>query len=260
MGQYSKDLILQELKAVPDTTSMTIAKAARPWLQDAENFALGLGNSPSGQVRLSGFLLDSLLGGLPETATRLAEGESGVLAKSAPTMRGGSANPLNYRVTPAGAEVAGAVAPFAASRVPYAVKALRDVPGRFNRGRVESIYEPGLMKWDGDKLVPTPPESGEATTAMLDAIDRSGVSKAYERLDAGRWPGVAGTLNKIDSALSQATGDPVRQDLMRLREIISTSGFSGLRAFVQQHGATGLPALAGLGILGELVGQERPDN
>lgn len=129
MAQYSKEAILQELKAAPDTTQMTVAKAALPWLQAAEEGNLALGTHPSLGVRVGSFLVDYLLGGLPDTARRVASGEGGVLAQSAPTMRGGSMNPLNYRMTPEGAEVASWAAPSGGSRIPIAARMLRDLPG-----------------------------------------------------------------------------------------------------------------------------------
>jgi hypothetical protein len=118
-------------------------------------------------------------------------------------------------------------------------------------GRMESVYEHGLAKEVGRgakrRPVPTAEGSGEATTALLDRLEKSGINEVHQRLDAGRWKTVADAYNKIDEAAAATHSMPLRQDLMKLRKIISESGFSGLRDYVAKNGAAGLPVLGSPG-------------
>ena len=95
--------------------------------------------------------------------------------------------------------------------------------------------------------------TGEATEALLGAIDKSGIANVYERLDASRWPDVTAAWNAIDEAISAAKNLPLREDLMKLRRIVSEGGLSGVRDYVQKYGSVGLPALAGLALLPKLL-------
>ena len=129
----------------------------------------------------------------------------------------------------------------------------------FQRGRIESGYEPGLMRFGENGLEATEPGSGEVTRALLAKMDESKIKNLYERLDMSRWRTVAEGKNNLDKAIADSKGLPLRDDLMKLRTIIAESGFTGLKNFVSKHGAAAA-GLAGFPAIGlpAVLPTERP--
>jgi hypothetical protein len=129
----------------------------------------------------------------------------------------------------------------------------------FQRGRVESGFEPGLMRFGDKELEATEPGSGEVTRALLAKMDESKIKNLYERLDMSRWRTVAEGKNNLDKAIADSKGLPLRDDLMKLRTIIAESGFTGLKNFVSKHGAAAA-GLAGFPAIGlpAVLPTERP--
>ena len=129
----------------------------------------------------------------------------------------------------------------------------------FQRGRLESGYEPGLMRFGEKGLEATEPGSGEVTRALLAKMDESKIKDLYERLDMSRWRTVAEGKNNLDRAIAQSKGLPLRDDLLKLRTIIAESGFTGLKDYVKKYGAAaaGLAAFPSIG-LPAVLPTERP--
>lgn len=138
------------------------------------------------------------------------------------------------------------------------------LPVEFQRGLAETGYVPAYSRWDEvainpdtgkpGAMVPTKPGSGEATMQYLDRLNQSKIKDIYSRLDASRWGSIGVAKNEIDQAIAEAKGLPIRQDLLKLRQIINESGFSGLRDYVKKFGPAGLP-----GMIGYQLSNEQPD-
>lgn len=122
--------------------------------------------------------------------------------------------------------------------------------GQLYRGLLES-NAPDTM----GNLVGT----GKYTEALLEKIGRSGINKVWERLDASRWSSVADAMNKLDKSVSEIKNVPLRDDLMKARDIIAKTGISGLRDYVAKFGSSGLPALAAVGLLPLLLSAQGGD-
>lgn len=107
---------------------------------------------------------------------------------------------------------------------------------QYTPGRLQSIYNP--IDWSG-------PE-GTVTRGLLGKIGTSPIHNFEQRLDRSGWVGESGmlaALNRLDSLMNTAEGIPLKPQLMKLREIISKDGFSGLRRYVEKNGTAGLPAV-----------------
>jgi hypothetical protein len=111
----------------------------------------------------------------------------------------------------------------------------RTAPGRWESGLEEIPW----TKQEG---------TGATTRAVLDKLREpgsgGGIRGAEDRLDAGRFRGTMEGMNEIDAKIAAEKNLPVRQDLMRLRKMISEIGLEGVRAYVKKTGGVGLPALA----------------
>jgi hypothetical protein len=128
---------------------------------------------------------------------------------------------------------------------------VQDVPGRFAIGKLESGYQPTYLNR-------AKPGFGVATDNLLagwDNLDRA-VPQAAERT-AGAVSARAKLMNEIDEMVSSMTGLPVRDDLMKLRDILSKGGIPALRDWVKKNGTSGLPAVA-VGLLGSYGVLEQP--
>lgn len=96
--------------------------------------------------------------------------------------------------------------------------------------------------------------SGQVTRQMVEALNDPANAGLAERLDASGEPASWANANKIDRAASAASGDPIRADLLRLRDMVGANGFAEFLNKIRRNGGTtglGLPAallpLAGLG-------------
>ena len=113
-------------------------------------------------------------------------------------------------------------------------KALRDYPGEYYRGRAETGYEPTYLTAE--------PGSGEATRNLLRAGDESPIVGLEERT-ADAVAKQAAAMNELDRMVSSASGLPVREDIMKMRDILAQGGVPALREYVRKYGAEGLPAV-----------------
>jgi len=111
---------------------------------------------------------------------------------------------------------------------------LKAVPGRSSGGYVEPFRGAA-------------PGSGEATQRVLDRL--KDFPRVEQNIDAaGNWRAGLGRLNELDRQTAMQTGGPVREDIIRLRQILSEQGLAGLRDWIAKNGPKGLPAaLLGLG-------------
>lgn len=118
-------------------------------------------------------------------------------------------------------------------------------------GRVDGGYATAFQDDAGNFFAPG---SGGATQKALDLM--AGVPRVEQNIDAaGRWRAGLGKLNEMDSSFAQQTGQPIRSDIQKLREILSTTGLAGLREWVAKNGAKGLPA-----VLLPLLGTGSPED
>jgi len=141
------------------------------------------------------------------------------------------------------------------AEVQDAVKqALRDNPtarGKAVAGRWQTGYEG--VPWTDQQ------GTGQATRAVLNQLETPeyAVRDAAKRLDAGKLRGSMDAMNEIDRALSSARGLPMREDLMKLREMIRDVGLQGVIEYVKKNGGVGLPALALVPTLAGLASQKQ---
>ena len=89
------------------------------------------------------------------------------------------------------------------------------------------------------------PGSGEATKILEDALNSPEAPAMLAKLDKNTAlrAKVLDRLNR-DAEYAAKTGQPVREDIQRARQIISEGGFSGL--FEARRAGVALPALAAL--------------
>jgi hypothetical protein len=97
-------------------------------------------------------------------------------------------------------------------------------------GRWDSVYE--APSW-GE------PGSGQATRNW---VEKHG--ERASRIDSPEFRQLQAANNELDTAFAKARDLKTREDIMRLREIISDRGIPGLLEYVRRHGYVGLPALA----------------
>ena len=86
--------------------------------------------------------------------------------------------------------------------------------------------------------------TGSATTAWLDQLKNGGVTNAAERIDAAGVPAWYAPQFQATEDAMKAAGGAVPQDQRLLRAIFAKRGANGVEAWVQKHGAKGLPAAA----------------
>ncbi|NDG19332.1 MAG: hypothetical protein EB117_13800 [Betaproteobacteria bacterium] len=114
-----------------------------------------------------------------------------------------------------------------------------EVTGKSVAGRWETGLE--MVPWTKEQ------GTGQTTRQVLETLmndPKYYVQDAAKRIDAGRLPKAAGVMNEIDAALSKKTGMPVREDLMKLRDMLSKQGLQGVIDYVKKTGGVGLPAVA----------------
>lgn len=129
----------------------------------------------------------------------------------------------------------------------------KELSGEATAGRFES----GLVKipWT-DKQ-----GTGETTRAVLERLvgdSDYAVKDAAKRIDAGRLRETMKPMNEIDRALAADKNLPIREDLMKLREMLSEVGLEGVIDYVKKTGGVGLPAIAAVPTLASLL--SRPDD
>jgi hypothetical protein len=109
-------------------------------------------------------------------------------------------------------------------------------------GRLETGYIPVEFGKEG---------SGQVTSRLVDIINNSPIQNLGQRLDASRLPSILPNQNKIDQATAASLKLKERQDLYKLRNLLSDPkvGFKGLSDYVQKYGTAGLPAVAGFSLL-----------
>lgn len=117
-------------------------------------------------------------------------------------------------------------------------------------------------RWEtGLEMVPWTDKqgTGETTRQVLERLMSDPtyqVKNAAQRIDTGRLPQVAGVMNEIDAALAKKTGMPLREDLVKLRDMISKQGLQGVIDYVKKNGGVGLPAIALVPSLSYLAAQQ----
>ena len=84
------------------------------------------------------------------------------------------------------------------------------------------------------------------------------VKDAAKRIDAGRLRGAMKSMNEVDRALAAEKNMPIREDLMKLREMLSEVGLEGVIDYVKKTGGVALPAIAAVPTLSSLLSQ--PDD
>ena len=139
--------------------------------------------------------------------------------------------------------------------------------GRYNSTgadgeEIQKLIDQALSGVDGAKLtrgrwetgIEMPPWSrtegtGDVTRYLEGQLTRPDIYNAPQRLDAAGLPSIIANQDDVLRRTAQRTGMPLRQDLMKLREIVGQSGFTGLLDYVKKYGYAGLPAVGGGAIL-----------
>jgi hypothetical protein len=103
--------------------------------------------------------------------------------------------------------------------------------------------------------------TGQTTRAILDRLVDNpdyAVKDAAKRIDAGRLRSAMKPMNEIDRALAAEKNLPIREDLMKLREMLADVGLEGVIEYVKKTGGVALPAIAAVPTLSSLLSQ--PDD
>jgi hypothetical protein len=121
-------------------------------------------------------------------------------------------------------------------KVEAAIKAANLNGGQYTKGRFESEYH-------GTDF--TSPGSGTATDQLVSTLQSGGLLSTPRKLDTrSKLRESMLKANQIDRQFAKLYNLPVRDDLLKLRELISQVGFEGLPQHLKQFGKAGLPALA----------------
>lgn len=126
-----------------------------------------------------------------------------------------------------------------------------NLTGKATQGRWETGLE--MTPWSSEQ------GTGETTRQVLERLLNDPayqVKDAAKRIDAGRLPSAAAAMNEIDAALAKKTGMPLREDLMKLRDMLSREGLQGVIEYVKKTGGAGLPAVALVPSLAYLAAQQ----
>jgi len=120
-------------------------------------------------------------------------------------------------------------------------KVVKDLGGTYTPGRFETGYNPTEF---------TEPGAGTATRQLIRKL-QGPIKDLGKRLDKRtQMKSALKKANEIDLEFAQRYDLPVREDIIKLRDLISSqTGFEGLPGYVAKHGAKGLPALAPFGLL-----------
>jgi hypothetical protein len=145
-------------------------------------------------------------------------------------------------------------APFDAKELQKRVKAAsQGLSGKTVAGRWETGLE--TIPWTKEQ------GTGQTTRAILERLYDSpdyAVKDAAKRIDAGRFRDTMKPMNEIDRALAAEKNMPLREDLLKLREMLSEVGLEGVRDYVKKTGGVALPAIAAVPTLASLLSQ--PDD
>ena len=131
--------------------------------------------------------------------------------------------------------------------------ASKGLSGVANAGRWETGLE--VVPWTNEQ------GTGQTTRAILERLVDNpdyAVKDAAKRIDAGRLRGSMKSMNEVDRALAAEKNMPIREDLMKLREMLSEVGLEGVIDYVKKTGGVALPAIAAVPTLSSLLSQ--PDD
>jgi len=131
--------------------------------------------------------------------------------------------------------------------------ASKNLPGETVAGRAETGLE--VIPWTSQQ------GTGETTRAVLERLVDNpdyAVKDATKRIDAGRFRKTMKPMNEIDRALAAEKNMPIREDLIKLREMLSEVGLEGVIDYVKKTGGVALPAIAAVPTLSSLLSQ--PDD
>ncbi len=131
--------------------------------------------------------------------------------------------------------------------------ASKGLSGKTVAGRFETNLE--VIPWTKEQ------GTGQTTRAILERLvdnPEYAVKDAAKRIDAGRLRNAMKPMNEIDRALAAEKSMPIREDLMKLREMLSEVGLEGVIDYVKKTGGVALPAIAAVPTLSSLLSQ--PDD
>ena len=133
---------------------------------------------------------------------------------------------------------------------PYTIEELDEIgqvlsPQSKPAGAARNVADPDMSYVDLSEEFANAPGSGAVTQRMVDELDKLS-AKDFKKLDQPNVRIAARDLNKIDEARKKA-GEPVREDLMRMREIVAEKGLTGLKEALKKGDF--VPALAAIGLL-----------
>lgn len=115
-------------------------------------------------------------------------------------------------------------------------KVLKKEEGNFNYvpGRFESRYRPTMFSEEG---------AGTATKNLVSELEKPGLLNIGQRLDQGRLRSALLEQNRIDREFAKKYDLPIREDIMKLRQLIADRGFQNLPEEVRKIAYQGLPVL-----------------
>ncbi|MGA0224014.1 MAG: hypothetical protein ACO3N0_06550, partial [bacterium] len=115
-------------------------------------------------------------------------------------------------------------------------KVLKGEEGNFNYvpGRFESGYRPTMFSEEG---------AGTATKNLVSELEKPGLLNIGQRLDQGKLRSALLEQNKIDREFAKKYDLPIREDIMKLRQLIADRGFQNLPEEVRKIAYQGLPVL-----------------
>ena len=114
---------------------------------------------------------------------------------------------------------------------------------KVDRAGLDSVYAPGLTRWDdeADDMVPTTPDSGEATIQALRRYEAT--PRLAER--HANSPEINAAI-KARMARDELSGAPIREDLQRTREFLGEADWSKAVELMRK-GMSPAAAIAALG-------------
>lgn len=125
---------------------------------------------------------------------------------------------------------------------------------------INSASTPG--RWEtGLEEIPWTAEqgTGQTTRAILERLTsdpRYAVKDAEKRIDSGQFRQSMKAMNEIDRAIAAEKNLPLREDLLRLRDMLSERGLESVKEYVKKTGGVGLPAIVAVPTLASLVSQQ----
>jgi hypothetical protein len=150
---------------------------------------------------------------------------------------------------------------------PYSAESAKEIGGLFGTIKTDkkgvvtgipvsgrNVVDPDMSYFDIQAEWLQSPGSGAVTNKMMAELDKLG-SAGFKRLDQKNIRQAAGDLEQIFRSKAKK-GEPVREDLMNLLQIVKDKGLAGLRKAVKAKEF--LPSLAAIGLAPTIYRMSQP--